>query len=141
MACSAWLSLIAPSVTMPAAPRTWARSARISPHLLDRALLRVQAAARQRPAVLGEEVLAERHVAKGPGEAHHLPARPGGVQPVERDGVEAPLAQLRRQGGGADLAEHAQQVGRGVGGPGRAGGAVGGLTLRVVRVRHRAGRR
>src|ERR1700722_3048102 len=64
------------------------------PHLLDGALLRVQAATGQRPAVLGEQVLAERHVAQRPGEPDHLRVRPGGAQPVEGDGVEAALAQL-----------------------------------------------
>src|SRR5580693_5432254 len=61
------------------------------PDLLDGPLLGVHPAAAQCPPVLGEQVLAERHVAQRPGESGHLRGRPGGVQPVQGDGVVAAL--------------------------------------------------
>ena len=92
------------------------------------------------PPRIGEQVLAERHVAQRPGESGHLRGRPGGVQPVQGDGVVAALAQLGGERRGAHLAHGREQLGGGVGGTGRAPGAVRQLPLRVVRVRHRAGR-
>ena len=110
------------------------------PDLLDGLLLGVHPAAAQCPSVLGEQVLAERHVPQRPGESGHLRGRPGGVQPVQGDGVVAALAQLRGERGGRDGADGREQLGGGVGGTGRAPGTVRQLPLRVVGVRHRAGR-
>ena len=112
------------------------------PYLLDGALLRVQAAAAQRPAVLrrtGPRGTA-RSAASWRSPTIFLP----GWVACSRSRVTELKPRLRSWDDRVavlTLATRAQQVGGRVGGPGGAAGAVGGLALRVVGVRHRARRR
>jgi hypothetical protein len=110
------------------------------PDLLDRPLLGVQPGLADGGAVLGEQVLAERHVAQRPGEPGHLLARPGGLQPVEGHVVEAALAELGGERRRRYLRDRGQQVAGRIGRARGAAAAVGGLALDVVGVRHRARR-
>ncbi len=117
-------SRMPPSVTIPAAPSCCARRARMSPtvpvvaspagldheHLarrqgVERALLRVEAAAVRR-----EQVRAERDETQGAGAPDHPRTGPARAHSVDRDVVVAALAQLGAEGRGADARERIPQL-------------------------------